>query len=108
VSNASTAVLVLSNFCSLGCSIIEVRVGKGDHLKKFTVHKNLITSRSQFFADTLHGNWKEIEDNGITLDEDDPKVFELYMELLYRGTLPMDDLFPGGTNQSDNNASGCG
>jgi hypothetical protein len=68
-----------------------VRVGEGDKRKSFLVHKDLIVSRSDFFARALNGKWKEDDDNVVKLTEDEPEIFGLYIQLLYSGKLPLQD-----------------
>ena len=36
----------------------------------------------------MDGKWKEAEDKAVNLPDDDPIVFELYVQLLYTGRLP--------------------
>ncbi|KAF2660742.1 hypothetical protein K491DRAFT_674661 [Lophiostoma macrostomum CBS 122681] len=71
----------------LGRSIIEVRVGKDTKARPFTIHKELITSRSKFFANALKGSWRESKDNVVKLPEDDVDTFDLYVNLLYFGSI---------------------
>ncbi|KAF2121999.1 hypothetical protein BDV96DRAFT_640068 [Lophiotrema nucula] len=74
---------------SLGATGVEVLVGEEGKEKKFLVHKDLIASRSQFFATALSGPWKEAEDKVVKLSDDDPQTFELYVQLLYKGHVPI-------------------
>jgi hypothetical protein len=94
--------------------MVEVVVdGEDDSPKKsFFVHRELLTSRSCFFAkalknyaksnqreesgksdDSLTGSiqWREGENGVVTLPVDDPDVFANYIQLLYTGVLPVQD-----------------
>ena len=44
-------------------------------------------ARSQFFRAALNGKWKEGEENAVALPEDDPKIFSMYLELVYTGKI---------------------
>lgn len=37
----------------------------------------------------MNGNWKEAEEKVVKLPEDDVEIFELYVQLLYTGLLPL-------------------
>jgi hypothetical protein len=58
-------------------------------MKKFSIHKALVVERSKFFANALNGSWKESDDGIVLLPEDDPEIFELYLQVLYTGTVPI-------------------
>lgn len=79
--------------------MVEIRVGKVD-IKSFYAHKDLLTSRSAFFAAALKGHassddgveivqWKEGVEGVIRMPDDEPQVFAAYMHLIYHGTLPI-------------------
>jgi hypothetical protein len=70
---------------------IEVHVGKEESFKKYIVHTGLVTEWSEFFARALNGQWKESDENITTLPEDDQEVFELYLQLIYTNTVPVDE-----------------
>ena len=76
---------------SLGYAGVEVRVGENENQKIFFVHKNLIASRSEFFAKASSGKWKQAEDNMVDLHEDEPEVFGLYLQLVSTRTQPLRD-----------------
>ncbi|KAF2869128.1 hypothetical protein BDV95DRAFT_112896 [Massariosphaeria phaeospora] len=69
----------------LGYTMITVIVGEDANEQKFAVHKDLICSRSEFFRTCMNGKWKESEDKIVKLPEEDPKVFERYLQSLYAG-----------------------
>jgi hypothetical protein len=66
-----------------------------DPLQSFFVHKDLVTSRSEFFAKALRtasdggsGTWLEGDEGVVRLPDDDPKVFANYLQLLYHNAVP--------------------
>ena len=61
----------------------------GNTQKTFSVHEDLICARSKFFRNALQGTWTEAQDKIVKLPEDEEKTFELYLELLYTGDLPI-------------------
>jgi hypothetical protein len=78
--------------------MVEVIVGLDDDYKAFFAHRDLITSRSRFFAKALttyeedgEGNilWAEGEDGIVKLPKDDKEVFADYLHLLYQETVPV-------------------
>jgi hypothetical protein len=64
--------------------MIKVIVGEyGDQPKTFFVHEGLLTARSLFFSRALNGNWKEAFSKEIRPPDDDPQIFEIYLEAIY-------------------------
>jgi len=51
--------------------------------KDFYVHEGLICNRSDFFKNAMKEPWLELEERRVTLAEEEPDVFALYLELLY-------------------------
>ena len=60
----------------------------GSKRKKWTVHKDLICSKSPFFEKAFSGSFREGINSSIYLNEDHPCGFELLVHWLYRGHLP--------------------
>lgn len=58
-------------------------MGVQPEAQDFTVHEGLISARSEFFRNALKVPWKESEERTIPLPEDEPKVFPVYLKLLY-------------------------
>ncbi|KAF3049218.1 hypothetical protein E8E11_005861 [Didymella keratinophila] len=56
-------------------------------VKVFFVHEDLICMRSEFFKKALDGRWKESEEAGVHMPEDDPSTFSMYIKLLYTDAL---------------------
>ncbi|KAL8864393.1 MAG: hypothetical protein Q9198_009892 [Flavoplaca austrocitrina] len=71
-------------------AIVTVRVGSGEEVKSWAVHKGLLTHHSPFFAAALNGFFKESTSNVVELIEDSPEAFNLFVYWLYTG-----DLTPG-------------
>ncbi len=71
--------LQLNKSHSLKSNCITVKVGSGDKAYVFGVHENLICEPSSFFRAALNGTWKELVDQIVDLPDDDPEVFELYI-----------------------------
>ncbi|KAL9025528.1 MAG: hypothetical protein Q9180_007649 [Flavoplaca navasiana] len=75
--------------------IVTVRVGSGEEVKSWAIHKGLLTHHSPFFAAALNGSFKESTSNVVELIEDSPEAFELFAYWLYTGDLAPSDLAPG-------------
>lgn len=61
-----------------------MKVGKPAQCQDFVIHKDLVTSNSQLFASALSRNWKEGRSGVVSLPEDDPDAFEIYVSWLYK------------------------
>ncbi|KAF1949807.1 hypothetical protein CC80DRAFT_369541, partial [Byssothecium circinans] len=76
---------------------VKVIVGAEGNRKVFTIPKNLICSRSEFFKRAFNGNWNNTISGTVCLDAEDPWVFTVYHKLLFRaGIQPRDCIDPGG------------
>lgn len=73
-------VLILKSFDS---EPITIMVGAAE--KKFFVHESHIRSSSEFFDITMNHDWKEKSTRTITLPEQDPEAFAIYIKWLYSG-----------------------
>ena len=60
-------------------------MGDGDYSQTWSLPKNLLTHVSPFFAAALNGPFSESNSNKISLPEDDPAAFELFVQWLYIG-----------------------
>ena len=49
--------------------------------------KALLTRNSPFFAAALNGSFAEAKSNSVTMPEDDPEVFRLWVQWLYLGKI---------------------
>jgi hypothetical protein len=102
--------VILTTDSYLTSPVITVIVGPNDQdsekpcSQTFFVHKDLITSRSCFFAKALkdYTGSKSVEDDGgvswlegkegvVRMPEDEPEVFANYVQLLYHGVIPIYD-----------------
>jgi hypothetical protein len=66
---------------------IEVLVGPD--AVPFSVHEELVCASSAFFKGALSHNWAESQQRSVRLEEEEPDAFEIYLQWLYRGTLPV-------------------
>ncbi|KAF4553055.1 Hypothetical protein D9617_8g050680 [Elsinoe fawcettii] len=75
--------------------LIEVVVGTDEHV--FHVHKTPITRASPFFVAAVSAKWsqsdrKDEKGGGVvSLPEDDPFIFSLFIQFAYSGTLSLPD-----------------
>lgn len=74
------ALLTLRSFAS---SVIQVKVGKEGNEQTFWAHQDILTSRSEFFKRATNGKWLESDERLVTLPEDKPDIFRLYLNLVY-------------------------
>lgn len=65
--------------------MIHVTLGEGSATKMFTIHEPLLTISSAYFQRALQTTFKEGQDCQVDLCEEDPLVFGLLNEYLYRG-----------------------
>lgn len=65
--------------------------GGGDfEVQKFVVHEAQICHYSTFFKAACKKEWKASETAEITLSEDDPEIFELFVNFIYHQQLKSD------------------
>lgn len=62
------------------------------------VHEGIICERSEFFRRAMNGNWVEASDRIVKLPEDCASIFEVYMNLIYTGVIPLPTGKDYGTN----------
>ncbi|KAF1835360.1 hypothetical protein BDW02DRAFT_568098 [Decorospora gaudefroyi] len=68
--------------------MLKVRVGHGENLATFTVHQAILRLRSEFFKCATGSVWQQDHDEHmVTLPDDDPEIFRLYINLVYAGRL---------------------
>ena len=60
-------------------------VGPENDAKIWHLPKRLLTNNSTFFAAALDGAFAEATTKQVTLAEDDPRVFESFVQWLYYG-----------------------
>lgn len=70
----------------LGTEVIDIFVGP--ERKRYVVHKQPLTSKSEYFRTVFNGNFKEAQENSIHLKEEDPAAVALMIGWVYRGVIP--------------------
>jgi hypothetical protein len=70
----------------LGTEVIDIFVGP--ERKRYVVHKQPLTSKSEYFRTVFKGGFKEAEENSIHLREEDPAAVALMIGWVYRGVIP--------------------
>jgi hypothetical protein len=69
-----------------GSELVTIIVGQ--EKEQFAVHESLLTHSSAFFRAALSGQFKEASERCVTLDGEDPVVFEFFVYWLYYSTFP--------------------
>ncbi|OBT45407.1 hypothetical protein VE00_04547 [Pseudogymnoascus sp. WSF 3629] len=72
---------------TFGTEIVQITVGDDVFKRTFTVHKNLLTSKSKFFSAMFDGNFLEAVTSTASFPDDDPSAFEVLMEWIYYDSL---------------------
>ena len=88
-------------FVRVGGAVVEISVGEGGDARSFWIYKDLICFRSPFFENALSHNWKESEDNVIRLPEDEPEIFDLYVQVLFTGKIPVGEVMSIDESEKD-------
>jgi hypothetical protein len=65
-----------------------VTIYVGPERKDFIVHKKLLCESAQFFKGALTRDFEEAHKGEIVMPEDSPGAFSLYVDWIYRTTLP--------------------
>jgi hypothetical protein len=98
MNSTSFASLSLDGTANINFStMFKVRVGRDGALKEWDLPAALASRRSVFFKNALkdHGQndcWKEGDERLVTLAEDDPEIFSLYLYVFYNEPLPLKSL----------------
>ncbi|EPE24677.1 hypothetical protein GLAREA_08530 [Glarea lozoyensis ATCC 20868] len=80
------------SFASFGFPL-KIKVGKKK--QEFYVSKELICCHSDFFKTACKKEWKSGRDNVVCLEEDDPKIFALFLAWLTTGSIKAsNNIFP--------------
>ncbi|OBT49086.1 hypothetical protein VE00_00116 [Pseudogymnoascus sp. WSF 3629] len=77
----------------MGSDIVTVYVGPRE--KRYSIHKALLTSQSEYFEKALNGKFKEADEQTIRLPEDSPDAFDLLIGWLYQNQIPVLGYGPG-------------
>lgn len=67
----------------LASPTFRVSVGEGTMKKNFYVHRGIAASRATLFKDALKGSVADADGLTVSLPEEDPEIFLLYMQTLY-------------------------
>lgn len=67
---------------SLKTPAVKLLVGTNP-TEEFIVHQGLVCKHSEFFKAALKGSWRESEEKVVKFPEDEPELFEYWLELLY-------------------------
>lgn len=66
-------------------STFDIVVGRDCLQKRFTVHTDVFTKRSEFFRATRSPRWLTDPTKPVDLEDDDPYVFSAYLNCVYFG-----------------------
>ncbi|KAF2121993.1 hypothetical protein BDV96DRAFT_464214, partial [Lophiotrema nucula] len=69
--------------------VVDICVGEGDETRTFTLPSCVMSKRTAFFRKALSFEWKEAESRAVLLPKEDPEIFNLYLELIFQGHLPL-------------------
>ncbi|OBT91252.1 hypothetical protein VE02_00335 [Pseudogymnoascus sp. 03VT05] len=72
---------------TFGTEIVQITVGDDEFKRTFTVHKNLLVSKSRFFSAMFDSNFLEAVTSSASFPDDDPSAFEVLMEWIYYDSL---------------------
>ena len=79
---------MLSNFRTPGPKLVTVIVGPGK--ADFAIFEELLTYHSPYFRAALKGAFKEAQDKTVTLESEDPQIFEFFVHWLFYKRFPND------------------
>ncbi|KAH7084944.1 hypothetical protein BKA63DRAFT_6395 [Paraphoma chrysanthemicola] len=65
---------------------VSIKVSPGK--KTYRVHKALLVHHSEYFRNALRNSWSEAKNGGVTLDDVEPGIFDIFVEWLYTGNTP--------------------
>lgn len=71
---------------------IKITVGPKDEEISWTLPKSLLTHHSEFFNAALNGTFAESKSNSMTMPEDSPRAFRLFVQWLYVGDIMVNDI----------------
>lgn len=92
-ASARTRVLLIQTYSLNFVEHVDVVVGQDKQL--FTVHKEEICSRSEFFRAACSAKWSkstETEKGPIELPEEDPFVFDMHLHVVYKDRVDVGSL----------------
>lgn len=68
-------------------AVLTIRVGDGPGLRDFVVHEAFLVYRSELFRRAMNGKWEESASRIVSLSDDDPNTFGLYVSFIYTAAL---------------------
>lgn len=60
----------------------------GPELRKYYIHKDLLTHYSEYFRKALCGVWKEADEGMVCLSDIEPGIFNVFVNWIYTHNLP--------------------
>ena len=63
--------------------MVRIRVGTGEAVEVFELHKGVLCFYSEYFRVALRDEWTEGKDNELALPTEDPATFRLFRDWLY-------------------------
>ena len=68
--------------------IVTVTVGTGDAQQSFSLHQDLLIQKSEFFKSALHEYFSAGKTKSVTLEDENPELFDQFAKHLYTGKIP--------------------
>lgn len=75
-----------------GTPAIEITVGRKGKEISWILPKSLLTYHSKFFDAALNGTFAESNSKSMTMPEDNPEAFRVFVQWLYIGDIKIDDV----------------
>jgi hypothetical protein len=82
---------------------VSITVGSEDRQKTFHVHKDQLVHKSAYFRTSLESEFVEGRTQQVLLDQDDPDVFDVFVQWIYQGDYDVQMAIPkeeGGTEDA--------
>lgn len=73
-------------------TVIEITVGQQDEKVSWILPKSLLTHHSKFFNAALNRTFAESNSRSMTMPEDNPEAFRLFVQCLYVGDIKTGDV----------------
>lgn len=64
---------------------VSITVGSEDRKRTFYVHKDQLVHKSAYFRTSLESEFLEGQTQQVLLDQDDPNVFDIFVQWIYKG-----------------------
>lgn len=69
---------------------LTVLVGRDGNVEEFTAYKSYLTKSSEFFRAAMNRDWKEAQENSVTIQDHEPETFDAYLGWLYSANISLD------------------